>query len=195
MRVFFFPQRKDKDRRRGKLFAIWSINKNANSGKPFLSCDNGGVVTAAPEDSETDWTHPGSATQNSLSSNWGTEERGDVLLFFCKMVRFALCGGAEPRCARADAGLTSCLTVSLLTRGAVQGLSINQRGQGVLEGKTLRDRCVEKKSWSSRLEHLIDKQASIWTGKYFGKTCSHEVRMKCFITYFTSHFVGILNLF
>lgn len=54
MRVFFSPQRKDKDRRRGKLFAIWSINKNANSGKPFLSCDNGGVVIAAPKDSETD---------------------------------------------------------------------------------------------------------------------------------------------
>lgn len=53
MRVFF-PQCKDKDRRTGKLFAIWSINKNANSGKPFLSCDNGGVVIAAPEDSETD---------------------------------------------------------------------------------------------------------------------------------------------
>lgn len=46
---FFSPQRKDKDRRRRKLFAIWSINKNANSGKPFLSCDNGGVVIAAPQ--------------------------------------------------------------------------------------------------------------------------------------------------
>lgn len=54
MRFFFPPQLKDKDRRRGKLFAIWSINKNANSGKPFLSCDNGGVVIAAPKDSETD---------------------------------------------------------------------------------------------------------------------------------------------
>lgn len=56
----FFPpsQCKDKDRRRRKLFAIWSINKNANSGKPFLSCDNGGVVTAAPKDSETDGPNP-----------------------------------------------------------------------------------------------------------------------------------------
>lgn len=50
----FSPQRKDKDRRGRKLFAIWSINKNANSGKPFLNCDNGGVVVAAPRDSETD---------------------------------------------------------------------------------------------------------------------------------------------
>lgn len=50
----FSPQCKDKDRRRRKLFAIWSINKNANSGKLFLSCDNVGDVTAAPEDGEMD---------------------------------------------------------------------------------------------------------------------------------------------
>lgn len=56
--LFFFlfppPHCKDKDRQRGKPFAIWSINKNANSRKPFLRGDNGSVVVAAPLDSETD---------------------------------------------------------------------------------------------------------------------------------------------
>lgn len=84
MRGFFFllpPQCKDKDRRRRKLFAIWSINKNANSGKPFLSCDNGGVVIAAAQRQRDRWTHP---YPNSLSLNCNTqtqERRGGVHLF------------------------------------------------------------------------------------------------------------------
>lgn len=36
----------------GTLRAIWSVNKNANSGEGFLSRDNGGVVTAAPKDGD-----------------------------------------------------------------------------------------------------------------------------------------------
>lgn len=81
---FFFllpPQCKDKDRRRRKLFAIWSINKNANSGKPFLSCDNGGVVIAAAQRQRDRWTHP---YPNSLSLNCNTqtqERRGGIHLF------------------------------------------------------------------------------------------------------------------
>lgn len=59
------PNAKTKTEGREKLFAIWSINKNANSGKPFLSCDNGGVVNEGPK--TTRRMDLQISTQNSLS--------------------------------------------------------------------------------------------------------------------------------
>ena len=92
---FSSAQCKDKDRRRRKLFAIWSINKNANSGKPFLRSDNGGVVSAAPRDGETDGParrhHPEFFIFKLKHSDW-REERGIHLslhtLFFVKIICF-----------------------------------------------------------------------------------------------------------
>ena len=94
---FSSAQCKDKDRRRRKLFAIWSINKNANSGKPFLRSDNGGVVSVAPRDGETDGParrhHPEFFIFKLKHSDW-REERGIHLslhtLFLVKIICF--CG-------------------------------------------------------------------------------------------------------
>ena len=99
----FPPQHKDKDRRKRKLFAIWSINKNANSGKPFLSCDNGGVVIVAPKDSETDGPTQLHNTDFFIFKLKHSDKRKGIyfilqVLLFVKMispVSFSLCHDSD----------------------------------------------------------------------------------------------------
>ena len=157
---FFPPQRKDKDRRRRKLFAIWSINKNANSGKPFLSCDNGGVVIVAPKDSETDGPariHKPEFFIFKLKHRLTVEVVEGVrgFLSFCKCCGFVqmIWWWLSPHRSRCRAD----------TRGggvtASKGLSINHCVQDVLEGKSLEGQvCWEKVTVeSSQLEDFIAK--------------------------------------
>lgn len=70
--LFFFsplpPHRKDKDRQRGKPFAIESINKNANSEKAFLRATMEARWLRHPETARR-MARPNSAAQNSLSFN------------------------------------------------------------------------------------------------------------------------------
>ena len=123
-----------------------------------------------------------------------TQRRGATAFFFCKMAlncvaAVSLAAQEQmldwPHVWQCHCWREELSKVCQSIRGDKASLREIPWGTGVLR----------KRSEAHGENILLTNRHQSEPERTFVKTCSHEVRMKCFITYFTSHFVGILNLF